>query len=330
MMGTAISVERQEEEQEQVVVGGGGLSATVAVMGCAAMAVFYVAILYAPTLILRLPPPASYKSFMIRRFICAAISSLVSIFASALILPLRWHAPDVSSAFGIRFDHLWQALILPLSLTSLMYAGSFVQKCLHLLDSWEQHQNYGRNVTIEWISKVQDKCIDLMLTMPSNISVWRNYIVAPITEELVFRACMVPLLLCGGFSTYTVVFLCPIFFSLAHLNHILEYYFQKNRSLVKASMAAGFQLGYTVIFGSYASFLFVRTGHLIAPLVAHIFCNYMGLPTTFSRRAGMVSMAAFIAGSLGFFWLLFPLTSPHLYNDRMHSCKCWHRYCTWS
>ena len=37
---------------------------------------------------------------------------------------------------------------------------------------------------------------------------------APITEELVFRACMVPLLLCGGFSTYTVVFLCPIFFSL--------------------------------------------------------------------------------------------------------------------
>ena len=87
-MGTAISVERQEEEQEQVVVGGGGLSATVAVMGCAAMAVFYVAILYAPTLILRLPPPASYKSFMIRRFICAAISSLVSIFASALILPV--------------------------------------------------------------------------------------------------------------------------------------------------------------------------------------------------------------------------------------------------
>lgn len=103
-MGTPTSTERQE--QEQVAVGVGGLSATVAVMGCAAMATFYVAILYAPTLILRLRPPTSYKSFMVRRFICASISSFVSLFAAALILPLGWHAPDVSSAFGIRFDHL--------------------------------------------------------------------------------------------------------------------------------------------------------------------------------------------------------------------------------
>lgn len=71
----------------------------------------------------------------------------------------------------------WQALILPLSLTSLMYAGSFVQKILHLLDSWEEHRNCGRNVTIECIIKVQEKVIDLMFMMPSNISVWRNYIV---------------------------------------------------------------------------------------------------------------------------------------------------------
>ncbi|KAJ0794106.1 putative CAAX prenyl protease 2 [Helianthus annuus] len=60
------------------------------------------------------------------------------------------------------------------------------------------------------------------------------YIVAPLTEELVFRA--------------------------SHLNHLLEFYMQQNSSLLKASMVVGFPLGYTLIFRSYASFLFVRTG----------------------------------------------------------------------
>ena len=66
--------------------GGGAISKPLAVVACAAMALFYVAILYAPTLVLRLPPPSSYKDFMIRRFICAATSSLVSVFLCSHIL----------------------------------------------------------------------------------------------------------------------------------------------------------------------------------------------------------------------------------------------------
>lgn len=64
------------------------VSKSVALISCAAMTFFYVAILYSPTLILRLPPPSSFKTFMIRRFICAAVSSLVSLFLCALILPV--------------------------------------------------------------------------------------------------------------------------------------------------------------------------------------------------------------------------------------------------
>ncbi|KAJ0810897.1 putative CAAX prenyl protease 2 [Helianthus annuus] len=80
-----------------------------------------------------------------------------------------------------------------------------------------------------------------MVSAVYNISVWRMYMVAPLTEELVFRACMISLLVCGGFKPY-------------------RFYMQQNSSLLKASMVVAFQLGYTVIFGSYASFLFVRTG----------------------------------------------------------------------
>jgi prenyl protein peptidase len=39
-----------------------------------------------------------------------------------------------------------------------------------------------------------------------------------------------------------------------------------------------FQLTYTTLFGAYASFLLLRTGHLTAAFVAHAFCNVMEVP----------------------------------------------------
>ncbi|KAK9289812.1 hypothetical protein L1049_007972 [Liquidambar formosana] len=310
--------------------GEGGVSKSVAVIACTAMTLFYVAILYSPTLILRLPPPSSLKNFMIRRFICAVISSIVSVVFCALILPMRsWEVPLLFGAYGIRMDHIWHAVVFPLSLTSLMYAGSLVLKSLLLVNSWKEYKSMDGGLSFNCIKHLPQKFLGWMISIASDILAWRNYVVAPLTEELVFRACMIPLLLCGGFKTYTVVFLCPIFFSLAHLNHSMEFYSRQNCSLLKAFMAVGLQLGYTVIFGFYASFLFIRTGHLVAPLIAHIFCNFMGLPVLFSRRSGMVTVA-FIAGVVGFVWLLFPLTCPDLYNDRTDHCRCWHGYCAWN
>ncbi|KAK3226815.1 hypothetical protein Dsin_006677 [Dipteronia sinensis] len=302
----------------------------VAVIACVFLTLFYVAILYAPTLILRLPPPSSLKNFLIRRFVCAAISSVVSLLFSALILPIRSEeASSLVGVYGIRSDHMWQAVVFPLSLTSLMYAGSLVLKSMLLLKSWKKNTNDGGGVLSDCIKSALKTFLDYMISMASNVMAWRNYVVAPLTEELVFRACMIPLLLCGGFKICTVIFLCPVFFSLAHLNHLMEIYSRQNYSLLKASMAVGLQLGYTVVFGWYASFLFVRTGNLVSPLVAHIFCNFMGLPVTFARKRGLVSVA-FVAGVLAFLWLLFPLTRPDLYNNKTNNCRCWHGYCSWN
>jgi prenyl protein peptidase len=47
-----------------------------------------------------------------------------------------------------------------------------------------------------------------------------------------------------------------------------------------------FQLGYTTLFGWFASYVYLRTGSVIPPLASHIFCNLMGiyLPTTAVAR----------------------------------------------
>ncbi|KAH7855619.1 hypothetical protein Vadar_026795 [Vaccinium darrowii] len=303
-------IQRGAVSEVVMEVEDGGVSKSAAVAACTAMALFYVAILYSPTLILRLPPPTSFKSYMIRRFVCAAVSSLISVVFSALILPIRsWEASFLSGVYGIRLDHMWQAVVYPVTLTSLMYAGSLTLKSILLLASWKEQCNDGEGQLSNCTENVLQRFIGKIFSVASNVSAWRNYFVAPITEELVFRACMIPLLLCGGFKTYSIIFFCPIFFSLAHLNHFFEVFTHQNRSVLKASMVVGLQLAYTVVFGSYASFLFVRTGHLVAPLVAHIFCNFMGLPVLYSPRNGIVSIA-FVAGLVGFLWLLSPATNP--------------------
>ncbi|XP_054819753.1 CAAX prenyl protease 2 isoform X2 [Prosopis cineraria] len=281
----------------------GGLSKPVAMIACIAMALLYVAILYAPTLVLRLPPPPSFNNYMVRRFICAIISSILSLFVSALILPVRTRAAAyLFPVYGIRADHSWQAVTIPLFLTSLMYAGSIFLKLLLLIDSWRQYSSSSGSLSFDLCRNVLLRFLGCFPTILSNVLVWRTCIVAPLTEELVFRACMIPLLLCGGLKIYSVILLCPVFFSLAHLNHFMEIYYKQNYSIIKASQVIGLQLGYTVIFGSYASFLFIRTG--------------------------WVSVAV-VMGLVAFFYLLLPATSPDLYNDRIDNCSCWHGYCSW-
>ncbi|KAI3892877.1 hypothetical protein MKW92_026615 [Papaver armeniacum] len=275
----------------------------MAIIACTSMSILYVAILYSPTLILRLPNPSTLNSFMIRRFICAAVSSIVSIFLCAfLLIPMgKWGWSSLFRLYGIRADHLWNAVVYPISLTSFLYIGSFVTM---LISPKKSRKEDNENADLFWCLKSFIwGFLERMTSLTSNVLAWRNYVVAPLTEEVVFRACMIPLLLCGGFKPYTIIFFSPIFFSL------------------------GLQLGYTVLFGSYASFLFIRTGHLIAPVVAHVFCNIMGLPMLSSQRKGL-SIAATVAGFLGFIWFLFPATNPNLYNYRTDNCLCWHGYCT--
>ncbi|EPS57871.1 hypothetical protein M569_16946, partial [Genlisea aurea] len=287
----------------------GGITKAAAVGSCLALSVFYVVVLYSPTLVLRLPPPNSFKSFIFRRFACAAVSTVASLIACALILPVRrLDFKQVLGVYGIRSDHLWRAVIHPLVLTSFMYWGSFASKLHSTLQT--NVNSHGKKLSVKEFFLNTFKWA---VSTTSDVSSWRTYVVAPLSEELVFRACMIPLLLCGGFDTYNVVFLCPVFFSLAHLNHLYEFYQQKNCSFLKACLVVGFQLGYTVVFGAYASFLIIRTGHLWAPLAAHVFCNSMGLPVIHSRKSGIIT-AAFAIGSVAFFWMLFPLTSPDLYN----------------
>jgi prenyl protein peptidase len=141
----------------------------------------------------------------------------------------------------------------------------------------------------------------------------------PVTEELVWRSCVIAVYHLAGASRNQMILFTPLSFGAgelatshtpfkqelmlvlhtAHLHHGYETFVRFGRTskafkiaLINMSTASTpassttiplirtqvFQFAYTTLFGFHCAFLFIRTGSVLVPIVAHIFCNIMGVP----------------------------------------------------
>lgn len=99
-----------------------------------------------------------------------------------------------------------------------------------------------------------------------------------------FRSVIISLHLFAKVSTLRLIFLTPLYFGIAHIHHFYEFTLTHPYTpLVPSLLLSLFQFAYTSIFGFYAAFLFLRTGSLPAVILAHSFCNWMGLPRFWGR-----------------------------------------------
>ena len=99
-----------------------------------------------------------------------------------------------------------------------------------------------------------------------------------------FRSAIVPLHLLAHVSPSRIVFIAPLYFGIAHVHHFYEFRLtHPDTPALAALLRSLFQFGYTTIFGWYATFLYLRTGSLIAVIVVHSFCNWCGLPRFWGR-----------------------------------------------
>ncbi|KAM9729001.1 CAAX prenyl protease 2-like [Menidia menidia] len=273
----------------------------VSVLSCLLLACVYVGSLYVWRTIL----PRDHTSAIKRR--CASVL-LVSALSPALLR--AWmHWADVSvevpvwELMGVRVEGFFPAAILPLSLTMVFYLGPIVHSALDNPDGFTGELQAALDVQ-RWRLCARD-------------AVWlRNQVVAPLTEELVFRGAMLPMLLpCAGPTA--AVLTAPLFFGVAHFHHIIE-----QRRLGKDSMSvillvAGLQFLYTTVFGAFTAFVFLRTGHLVGPVLCHSFCNSQGLPdvgSALQHPQQAVILCSYLTGVLLFLLLLFPLTDPFFYG----------------
>lgn len=94
-----------------------------------------------------------------------------------------------------------------------------------------------------------------------------------------FRSATIPILLSAGTSLRSVVFLSPLVFGVAHVHHFFEIrILRPDVHVGLAVLSSLIQFLYTSLFGTYATFVYLRTGSLLAVTAVHAFCNSLGLP----------------------------------------------------
>ncbi|XP_068731602.1 CAAX prenyl protease 2-like isoform X1 [Montipora capricornis] len=265
------------------------------IVSCLVISVAYVASLY----VFKSPYPRDHPKTIKQRFRSVFIVSLLSPFYVWLWSDgtLGQNSFSLWQYLGIRLESILLAVIFPLILTMILFTGPIV--LLYVNRELANMKGFLEYPT-SWVNSIS----------------LRNYLVAPLSEEFVFRACLIPMLV-PGFGNVLPIFICPLFFGVAHIHHVIER-LQRGESPHDVWFSAFFQFGYTTVFGGYSAFLFLRTGHLIGPVLCHSFCNFMGFPLLDrilgSKYPRLIS-ASFVAGFLLFLVLALPLTNPSWYNS---------------
>lgn len=139
----------------------------------------------------------------------------------------------------------------------------------------------------------------------------RTVLVAPLSEEWVFRGCVLPLYVMAGCSPWTAIPATCLIFALAHVHHYFEHV-RQGATPSEAALRIGLQLSYTSLFGLYAGWAFWRVGSVWTTALAHAVCNAFGLPdlSFLNKRSPLFKFRFFLAamyllGIAGFVYMLY-------------------------
>lgn len=252
------------------------------ILVCTAISIFYVLGLYILT------PYVSYlnrdEMVSIRQRMTAA--SIITIFLVATMYYQYDHSVETSVPFfhaiGFRSDrNTLYSVVSVFWLMSLFYLGPLVTKLAFLTTfMWYDVKSDGmctmRKTTVSWV-QFKSAYLQYSLSLSDVYVMTRNLVLAPISEEIVFRALIVMVLRPSFKNPWVIVFISPLFFSPAHVHHA----FVKHWSGVPVDQIlpeAILQLVYTYIFGCIATLLLLRTGNIAAPIACHTICNCAQLP----------------------------------------------------
>jgi prenyl protein peptidase len=196
--------------------------------------------------------------------------------------------------------------------TGTLYIGPIVASLIRVIEIRKVSITHGLVVgsyPADVFRLLWQPTLHSFLTPDSKEEFWknvRNYVVAPWTEEIIFRGCMIPPLLASGMSVVTVSVVAPLFFGFAHLHHAITRLAMGERR-ASVVLVTTFQFLYTFLFGMYASYAFLRTGSILAVTLSHAYCNWMGLPDmSFVQlrhpmyRYRIVLLASFLIGVFAF------------------------------
>nr|XP_030689302.1 CAAX prenyl protease 2 isoform X3 [Globicephala melas] len=220
-----LSVSRPERQPESAALGGPGpgLCCWVSVFSCLSLACSYVGSLY----VWKSELPRDHPAVIKRRFTSVLVVSSLSPLCVLLWRELTGIQPGTSllTLMGFRLEGIFPAALLPLLLTMILFLGPLMQL------SMDCPCDLADRLKVVLAPRSWARCLTDMRWL-------RNQVIAPLTEELVFRACMLPMLApCTGLGP--AVFTCPLFFGVAHFHHIFEQLRFRQSSVGNIFLSAG-------------------------------------------------------------------------------------------
>ena len=224
--------------------------------------------------------------------------------------------PPFTTWIGFTTRGLFYSATLPLVLTASLFLGPMY---LHFL----QYPS---------LSLLLSQASTLVYSLSSErlflIKV-RNLLLAPVCEEFIFRGCVISLLLAANLPYTALLLLSPLLFGLAHLHHLVGLMRSKGVPAAQAVAAVGFQLLHTTLFGTFAAYVYLSTGSVVACMLCHAFCNWMefpdlgwiGNPHHPAHKRRLSVALVFIAGMLLFGCSLRSVMERGEYNNWMDDVR---------
>jgi len=249
--------------------------------------------------------PITIKHRFMRVSVASMLSCIISYMSSSVCVQQQQQQPGDDGALcaslfawiGIRTEAWIPAVVAPIILLSVLFTGPISTMC------------------------IDGTATSLISFDVKDVKFWRNYIVAPLSEELVFRGCMLPILV-PSFGKVTSILIGPLFFGIAHIHHAYEQYRNRFYTVRQIAIQTVFQTFYTTIFGILSSYIFLRTGHLLSAFLSHAFCNVMGFPdfeTAINHKHRRLIALLYVVGLFLFLYLLGPALQPRFFNNRLYA-----------
>ncbi|CAD5222805.1 unnamed protein product [Bursaphelenchus okinawaensis] len=220
-----------------------------------------------------------------KRFIGVAASTTITVMSTYILLYQDFKTPHTVMGLYANLDTLEKCLH-SFILTSSIYLGTFYMEILD--GTWGFYSAFS---PFEWLACLKDL-------------VWlRNNVIAPITEELVFRGCAA-VLIQHSLGKPCALFFSPLLFAISHYHH-LRNDINHGSTVTQALLTRTFQATYTYLFGGYATFLTQQYGQILPTILSHALCNSMGLPRVwdlmdYPKKHRFFIVVANMAGLAGF------------------------------
>jgi prenyl protein peptidase len=260
------------------------MDSVVAVLLSLAYGILYVVFFYYPKSKELRGLSRDHVQVIRHRIRAVTVASVLSIGTCGVLISV--YRPEESAWTMLGFRSLFAvetylAMVLPVALTLVFFLGPFMADIVDMA---------RHGLTLRW-----------------NLLTLRALVIAPITEEVVFRACIATTLLLADYSHTFIVWVAPLFFGTAHVHHIIELYAHKQaqygtvtrQQLIGILLPTVFQFAYTFLFGVYAMHIFLQTGCLYGVILVHALCNHFGLPDV-GHLSSVPLIMAYVGGPLLF------------------------------